>query len=68
MTGRIVDATDHVARFPELGRVVPEFTQPEVRELVRRPYRIVYRLVGTDEIHILTVHHAARGVPDISQR
>jgi plasmid stabilization system protein ParE len=29
----------------------------------QRPYRIVYRLVGVDEIHVLTVHHSSRSFP-----
>jgi plasmid stabilization system protein ParE len=39
---------------------VPEFSDPEVREVIMRPYRIVYRIVGTSEIHVLTVHHGSR--------
>jgi len=65
VVGRIVGATDRLARFPESGRTVPEFAHPEVREVIYRPYRIVYRLVGTTEVHILTVHHAARPFPEV---
>ena len=46
--------------FPEHGREVPEYARPDVREVIVRPYRIVYRLVAADEVHILTVHHGAR--------
>lgn len=42
---------------------MPEFADPFVREVIRRPYRIVYRLVGSDEIHVLTIHHSARILP-----
>jgi len=28
---------------PELGRIVPEFNQPFLRELIQPPFRIVYR-------------------------
>ena len=49
--------------FPEFGRTVPEFEDPLIREVVLKPYRIVYQLVGTDEIHVLTVHHASQRVP-----
>ncbi len=57
---RIIAATDRLPNFPEWGRQVPELDSPEIREVIRRPYRIVYRLVGANEIHILTVHHSAR--------
>jgi plasmid stabilization system protein ParE len=63
--GRIIGATDRLAQFPESGRSVPEFARPDVREVIYRPYRIVYRLVGTDELHILTVHHGARPFPEV---
>ena len=36
---RIQSLADH----PELGRVVPEFDQPFLRELLQPPFRIVYR-------------------------
>lgn len=37
-----------------LGRVVPELANPEIRELLFRKYRIVYRLKGK-RLEILTV-------------
>jgi len=30
-------------RHPEIGRIVPEFDQPFLRELIHPPFRIVYR-------------------------
>ncbi len=60
---RLIAATDRLVPFPESGRAVPEFANPLIREVVLKPYRIVYRLVGTDEIHILTVHHASQRFP-----
>ena len=42
---------------------VPEFDDPLVREVVQRPHRIVYRLVGDSEVHVLTVHHSSRSFP-----
>jgi toxin ParE1/3/4 len=42
--------------------MVPESADPSIREIILRPYRIVYRIVSASEIHVLTVHHGARGV------
>jgi len=39
---------------PQAGRIVPEFNDKTIRELVIKKYRIVYRILET-EIHILTV-------------
>jgi plasmid stabilization system protein ParE len=32
-----------LAGHPDMGRVVPEFDQPFLRELIHPPFRIVYR-------------------------
>ena len=63
IVSRLIAATDRLVPFPESGRPVPEFDDPLVREVVHPPYRIVYRLVGIDEVHVLTVHHAAQSFP-----
>ena len=63
VVSRLIAATESLAVFPESGRSVPEFQSPMVREVILRPYRIVYRLAGESEIHILTVHHAAQTFP-----
>jgi len=31
-----------LANYPDMGRVVPEFDQPFLRELIHPPFRIVY--------------------------
>ena len=63
VVAQLIAATDRLIIFPESGRAVPEFENLLVREVVHPPYRIVYRLVGTDQIHILTVHHASQRFP-----
>jgi plasmid stabilization system protein ParE len=44
---------------PRLGRTVPEIANPDIRELLFRNYRIVYRLTGS-RIDILTVFEGHR--------
>jgi toxin ParE1/3/4 len=56
---RIVTSTERLAAFSESGRSVPEHQGSGVRELIVRPYRIAYRVVGS-EVRILKVHHGAR--------
>ena len=55
---RLVAAVGRLAMFPESGRVVLEFDDPIIREVLWRNYRLVYRLVG-DEVEIVTVFHGA---------
>jgi plasmid stabilization system protein ParE len=57
---------EHLADFPESGRVVPEFDDPNIREVIRRPCRIVYRIKSQERtVEIARVWHAARGTPQL---
>lgn len=56
---QLIAAVERLPAFPQSGRIVPEVSDPAVREVIQGSYRIVYRLIH-GEIHILTVHHAAR--------
>ena len=61
---RFVDALiDHaeaiLTGYPGSGRTVPEIGNPDIRELIYRGYRIVYRL-NEDQIEILTVFEGHR--------
>jgi len=59
---------DTLEKFPELGRVVPERNQPNIREIVVKNYRLVYRLRQKEKIlEILRVWHGARGEPKIGR-
>ena len=40
---RILDSIRRLGELPDLGRIVPEFGQRSLRELIRPPFRIVYR-------------------------
>ena len=37
---RLHSAVGYLREFPDLGRIVPERAQPELRELIRQRYRI----------------------------
>jgi toxin ParE1/3/4 len=57
---------DTLEKFPELGRIVPERNQPNIREIVVKNYRVVYRIRQKEKIlEILRVWHGARGEPQI---
>jgi plasmid stabilization system protein ParE len=55
----IVTAIDALATAPQIGRVVPELRNPEVRELIVGAYRIVYRH-RRDAVEVVTIFHGAR--------
>ena len=48
---------------PESGRVVPEFSRPEIRELIHGNYRLVYEL-KPHQINMLTIWHTRQMLPD----
>ena len=62
----LFDAVERLRPFPESGRIVPEFADPSIREVIHRPCRIVYRIKPDREtIEIARVWHAARGIPEL---
>ena len=52
-------ASIRVVSFPRLGRMVPEFQQPAIREVIVGQYRLIYRVDG-ETVVILTVIHGSR--------
>ena len=62
----LFEAVKRLADFPESGRIVPEFGDRNIREVIRKPVRIVYRIRRRKcTIEIARVCHAARGKPEI---
>lgn len=55
----VLACLDQLVEFPESGRVVPEFEQPWLRELVRTPFRIVYRM-DVDRVRVVRVWRTER--------
>jgi len=43
LMAEIFQRINTLADHPDIGRVVPEFGQDFLRELIQRPFRIVYR-------------------------
>ncbi len=62
----VFGAIERLPTFPQSGRVVPEFGIPELREVIHRPCRVVYRIADKEQtIEIVRVWHSSRGVPEI---
>ncbi len=62
----IFERTRMLADFPLAGRVVSEERDPNVREIIVDPYRIIYELnAASPTVDILRVWHAARGQPEL---
>ena len=39
----LLERVDHLPEHPDVGRMVPEFGQPALREIIHPPFRVVYR-------------------------
>ena len=63
---RLISKVDMLGSFPEMGRVVPEKKNEKIREIIVRPYRVIYEVKADQNIvAIARVWHAARGKPRI---
>jgi plasmid stabilization system protein ParE len=58
----LVAAARSLAAFSERGRVVSEYEDPAVREMIVRRYRLIYR-VRSDRVEVLRIIHGARQLP-----
>ena len=65
LIGEIVASIEALADHPDMGRIVPEFDQPFLRELIRPPFRIVYRR-DPKRVRVVRVWRSERllNVPD----
>ena len=60
----LISQTDRLQGFPEIGRMVPEYRNANIRELIFSPYRLVYRINHHRKLcEIARVWHSARGIP-----
>ena len=59
LVAEFIDRAQSLADHPDLGRVVPEFGQTFLRELVHPPFRIVYRR-ESDAVRIVRVWRGER--------
>jgi len=59
----LISETDRLHEFPEVGRIVPEYRNDCIREIILRPYRIVYRVDRDRAIcEIARIWHSARAI------
>lgn len=59
---RLVRRSRQLQVAPWSGRRVPEYDRDDIRELMDRPYRIIY-LVQSDRVDVLTVRHYRQLMP-----
>jgi toxin ParE1/3/4 len=62
MIDRITRKSQQIGQFPRSGRVVPEYERDDLREVIEKPYRIIYR-IRPDQIDVIAVVHGAQILP-----
>ena len=59
LVAEILDRVEMLAENPDIGRVVPEFATDNIRELIHKPFRVVY-LKEPSSIFIIRVWRSER--------
>ena len=55
----IVDKSEKLNLFPEIGRIVPETDDPNVREIFIYSYRLIYEVLQ-NSVQVLALIHGKR--------
>ncbi|PKM37214.1 MAG: addiction module toxin RelE [Gammaproteobacteria bacterium HGW-Gammaproteobacteria-10] len=55
----IIAHLEVLIEHPEIGRMVPEFAESDIRELIHPPFRVVYWL-DNPQVHVVRVWRSER--------
>ena len=62
----LITRAESLAQFPQRGRVVPEYDNSRLREVLHLSYRVIYRLNEAKQtVEVVRFWHAARGFPHL---
>jgi addiction module RelE/StbE family toxin len=64
MVDRITKRSEQIAEHSLSGRKVPEFDAEDIREVIEKPYRIIYR-IKPGRIDVIAFIHGARLMPEV---
>ena len=62
VTEQIVDKSEALNNFPEMGRVVPEIGDANIREIFVYSYRLIYEVTSAG-VQVLALIHGRRDFP-----
>ena len=60
---KVILAIEQLTEYPDLGRIVPEWGDSAIREIILRPYRLIYRR-NPEMVEILTIFQSSRHLSD----
>lgn len=67
IAARLLRRSRMLATPPLTGRRLPEYPDEDLREILERPYRILYRITP-QQIEIVTVKHYRQRLPRASRK
>lgn len=56
---KIISIIESIPQFPKSGRIVPEYGDESLREIIYKNYRLVYR-IKNEVVEIAAICHGAR--------
>jgi len=63
---QLLEKTKELSQFPFKGQKVSEFDEPNIRQLILKPYRIIYRVEEDKKrVSIARFWHASRFSPEL---
>lgn len=62
MTTRLIRRSMQLEQPPLLGKRLPRYAPADIRELLERPYRLIFRVTAT-QIEIVTLMHYRQLMP-----
>ncbi|WP_366931654.1 type II toxin-antitoxin system RelE/ParE family toxin [Nostoc sp. NOS(2021)] len=66
MGQRLLEKTKELSQFPFQGQKVSEFDERNIRQLILKPYRIIYRVEqNKKQVSITRFWHASRFSPEL---
>jgi len=63
LAARLVEAPRRLVSLPRSGSIVSEFRRDTIREVLVRPYRIIYQIRGEDCFVVTNVHGSRELAP-----
>jgi len=59
LVNQMFETARHLEQFAKLGRIVPEYDNPDLREIIYKNYRIIY-LIKREQLEIISIIHGSR--------
>lgn len=61
----VFEVIENLSEFPNIGRMVLEFQDQKIREIIYYNYRIIYRL-DNKKVEVLTIVHGSRELKNLN--